>query len=104
VEIEPPEEIAADWCDDDSILGDFLRTVRDHMESDAETINLQANVPQRPLPRALRDALSALDAEEAVMALREAAVLGADMLRGEDSTGRSRPMLASHAEPEGVPT
>jgi DNA repair exonuclease SbcCD nuclease subunit len=104
VEIEPPEEITDNWCDDDSLLGDFLRTVRDQMQSETKTIDLQATLPQRPLPRALREALSALDAEEAMTVLREAAVLGADLLRGEDSTGRSRPMFASHAETEGVPT
>ena len=25
LELEPPETISSDWCDDDSILGDFLR-------------------------------------------------------------------------------
>ncbi|MFV1964361.1 MAG: exonuclease SbcCD subunit D [Pirellulaceae bacterium] len=104
VDIEPPEEITGAWCDDDSILGDYLRIVHDRMDAETEPIDLRGMLPQRQLPDALREALSVLDADETKAALRGAAVQGADLLRGDDSAARPSSPYSSPAEPEGVPT
>jgi hypothetical protein len=84
--IEPPETIPSESCDDDTILGDFLRAIRDHLEEGAQAIDLERYLPQRTLPGDLVEALSLSDTS-AVAALREAAVLGADLLRGDEPTG-----------------
>ena len=104
LDMEPPQTIPADWCDDDSILGDFLRAVREQLEKDKEPLDLQSYVPQRPLLRDIAAALSFSDAGIVSTALREAAVLGADLLRGDDAAVRNAAVYSSRAENERVTT
>jgi DNA repair exonuclease SbcCD nuclease subunit len=101
LEVEPPETISADWADDDSILGDFLRAIQASLESDEQPFELRSDIPQRPLPREVAEALSVADTKATAAALREAAVLGFDLLRGDETPTRNTSAYASHAEMEG---
>ncbi len=104
LEIEPPETIPEDWCDDDSILSDFLRAIRGQMRDDAKPLELKPFVPDVRLPQDLLDAMIGTEPTVAAMRLRETAVLGFDLLRGEETPGRNKEKYSSHAESEGVTT
>lgn len=100
--LEPPQRIPADWCDDDSILGDFLRAVQEQLEGGKEPLDLQGHVPQRPQWRDIAAALSFSDPGVVSASLRECAVIGLDLLRGDDAAVRNAAGYASRAENERV--
>ena len=51
LELEPPEGISSDWCDDDSILGDFLRAIRERLEEGKTPLDLRASYATGRCPR-----------------------------------------------------
>jgi hypothetical protein len=107
LELVPPETISPDWSDDDSILGDFLRAVQQRLEQsdgDKPLVDLQTYLPRRQLSRDVSKALAAADADAVLTAVREAAVLGFDLLRGEDARNRPKSTYASRVEKEGITT
>jgi len=71
--------------EEDTILGDFLRAIREHEESPARTLNLAGFLPDLGKHRALASALQTVDRDERRGLLHEAAVLGLDLLSGEES-------------------
>ncbi|HPM83291.1 MAG TPA: DNA repair exonuclease [Candidatus Anammoximicrobium sp.] len=77
--------IPAELYEEDTILGDFLRAIREHEETPARALNLGAFVPDLGKHRALASALQAVDRDQRGALLREAAVLGLDLLNGEQS-------------------
>lgn len=81
----PTETIPAELYEEDTILGDFLRAIREHEETPARTLNLAAFLPDLGKHRALASALQAVDRDERRVLLHEAAVLGLDLLSGEES-------------------
>jgi DNA repair exonuclease SbcCD nuclease subunit len=106
LELEPPETISPDWSDDDSILGDFLRAVQQQLErrEDDKPVDLQAYLPRRKVSREITEALAMTDRATVLRAVREAAVLGFDLLRGEDARNRPKSKYASRVEKEGMMT
>jgi DNA repair exonuclease SbcCD nuclease subunit len=76
-----PEEL----YEEDTILGDFLRAVRDHQEHRDRPLNLGSFLPDLGENRSLTTALQSVDAEQRESLLHAAAVLGVDLLRGEES-------------------
>jgi hypothetical protein len=103
VELESPKRISADWCDDDSILGDFLGALRDQLE-EGETIDLGPYVSQDRLPSDVMQALTSTAGDASTASLRRAAVRAFDLLRGEDSRNRNSTHYASRTEHGGVTT
>lgn len=77
--------IPRELYEEDTILGDFLRAIREHEESPARTLNLATFLPDLGKHRALASALQAVDRDERGVLLHEAAVLGLDLLSGEES-------------------
>ncbi|NLF68028.1 MAG: DNA repair exonuclease [Candidatus Anammoximicrobium sp.] len=71
--------------EEDTILGDFLRAIRDHEETPARALNLGTFLPDLGKHRALASALQAVDHDQRRGLLHEAAVLGLDLLSGEES-------------------
>jgi hypothetical protein len=104
VDLEPPATIPAEWCDDDSILGDFLSAIRTRLESDQEHEGLQKEIPSLRLPAEILETLAAKEPTVWEASLREAAVLGADLLRGDEKSNRHNTLYSPRSEVEGVTT
>ncbi len=79
------ETISGELYEEDTILGDFLRAIREHEESPARALNLATFLPDLGKHRALASALQAVDRDERRVLLQEAAALGLDLLSGEES-------------------
>ena len=75
----PPEE----WLEEDTILGDFLRAVRQHEDDPAMEFELDRFLSQRNHEHELLKAAKLGDPKTRKAVLREVASLGADLLRGE---------------------
>ena len=82
VEFEPPE-LPAEWLDEDSMVGDYLRSLKLLEDADAHDIDLAAHVPE-PFRTAELAALSSWTTDERREILREAALTGAQLLGADD--------------------
>lgn len=85
LQAETSEAIAGELYEEDTILGDFLRAIREHEETPSRTLNLAAFLPDLGKNRTLASALQTVDRDERQMLLQEAARLGLDLLSGEDT-------------------
>ena len=83
VEFEP-SEIPAEWLAQETLLGDFLRTVRQHETMDAEPLDLAPYVPERHLAGGESNRLPHFARRPRPAVLRQAAWLGAELLQPED--------------------
>jgi len=85
LETQASETIADELYEEDTILGDFLRAIREHEQEPSRTLNLAAFLPDLGKNRALVSALQAVDRDERRTLLHEAARLGVDLLSGEEA-------------------
>jgi len=76
--------LPAQWYEQDTIRGDFLREVRRLQLSAEEPIRLEADLPEPLRTGPLARAAVLDDAADRQRVLREAAALGADLLSGEE--------------------
>jgi hypothetical protein len=84
VEFEP-SEIPAEWLTQKTLLGDFLRAVRQHEKSDAEPLDLSSYLPERYLDDSGGgNYLPHFATRPRPALLRQAAWLGAELLQPED--------------------
>ncbi|MFO0904104.1 MAG: DNA repair exonuclease [Pirellulales bacterium] len=83
VEVEPPTSLPVEWYEEDSILGDFLRSVRDHEQGKSEPLRLSSYLTDEQAAGAFGRALEIADPAARARLMRQAAVRGVDMLRGE---------------------
>lgn len=81
--VESPATLPDDWFEEDTILGDFLREVR-KVEREGRRLEIESRIQADNLPDVLTALLKLPDAATAKEALREAALLGAELLRGEE--------------------
>jgi DNA repair exonuclease SbcCD nuclease subunit len=81
---QPPESWPSQQRDEDTILGDFLRAVRQCETNDDELPDLTPYLPQHDPAGLLASAAQIRDARARASVLRQAAMLGADLLRGDD--------------------
>lgn len=82
--VEPCEILPPSWYEQETIRGDYLREIRT-LQRDPETpVDLQAYLPAEGLAGSLA-AEATLAGDERQRVLREAAVLGVDLLSGEES-------------------
>lgn len=89
LEIEPPAKFRDEWVDEDSILGDYLRTVKEFMEEDEggtreRPLTLDTSAAFRQLPAELAEAMTLSEPSSRALVMREAALLGVDLLRGDE--------------------
>jgi DNA repair exonuclease SbcCD nuclease subunit len=80
---EAAPTLPAQWYEQDTIRGDFLREVRRLQLSAEEPIGLEAHVPEPLRTGPLARAAVLEDGADRQRVLREAAALGADLLSGE---------------------
>jgi len=85
LEVEPTTTLPAAWYDEDSIRGDFLRAVRHFEMNPQEPIDLAAYLDPRHAAGLLGDAVAVNDPVLRQRVLREAALLGVDLLSGEEA-------------------
>jgi hypothetical protein len=78
-----PSEIPADWLGQETLLGDFLRAVRQHETSDIEPLELASYLPERYLAGG-SDRLTHFETRPRPAVLRQAAWLGAELLQPDD--------------------
>lgn len=83
IEVESNTGIAEELYEEDTILGDFLRAVREHEQDPKLVLNLASMLPDMSKHRALGAALQAADGHARQVLLQEAATLGVDLLSGE---------------------
>lgn len=86
LEIEPPQHLRDEWTDEDSILGDYLRITREFLEDEKKPLVFEPSNLGRQLPAELLAALPVNGAALRVSILRQAALLGVDLLRGDQRT------------------
>jgi DNA repair exonuclease SbcCD nuclease subunit len=82
---ESQEAIPDELYEEDTILGDFLRAVRDHEQTPSRPLALSAFVPELANNRHVAASLQSVDAGTRRSLLAEAAVLGLDLLSGEET-------------------
>ena len=82
LEIEPPTSLPTRWYEQETILGDFLRAIKQYEVNAAEPIELEAYMAEPHLAGALAAAARITDKAVRQRVLREAALLGVDLLSG----------------------
>lgn len=83
IEILPPKELPAKWKEEDTILGDFLRTAATHRKDNGKHLNLKPIIDtETPGSNIWQTALTANDTTSMHATLERATLLGVDLLRG----------------------
>ena len=83
LDVDATGPLAPDWYEQDSILGDFLRVLRDR-QAEEQPLDLTDFVSPGPLRKRLGDAMLIKDDAQRKNVLRHVGALGAELLRGED--------------------
>jgi DNA repair exonuclease SbcCD nuclease subunit len=81
IEILPPKELPPKWKEEDTILGDFLRTAAGHRKDSGKQIQLKALIDaETPASNMWQTALATQGST--VSTLEKSTLLGVDLLRG----------------------
>ncbi len=83
LELEPADMLPPEWSEEDSILGDYLRVVQSYEADPQKVLSLDQTLTKE-MPSELAQALSVGDGPSRQSLLRAAALMGADLLRGDD--------------------
>jgi hypothetical protein len=84
IAVEPAVVVPAEWFEHESIRGDFLREIRHYQQHAGESLDLEAFLSEPQLAGALSAAADLSDPSTRERVLREAALLGIDLLSGEE--------------------
>ncbi len=83
IEILSPKQLPAKWHDEDTILGDFLRTAATHRKEQAKSLNYKAIVDaETPGTNLWQTMLTSSDNAAQLATLDRSTLLGVDLLRG----------------------
>jgi len=83
IELLAPKNLPQKWFDEDTILGDFLRTSQTHRKSQGREMNSKAIIEnESPGTPAWQTLLSANDVPSQTAMVERATLLGVDLLRG----------------------
>lgn len=85
VEVGPPSQVPAAAFEEDTILGDFLRAVREQQTDQEHLLNLKDCLPPGADADSLAELLTSVDADQRDEMLREAMWLGVDLLSGDEA-------------------
>ncbi len=80
MEILPPKELPAKWKEEDTILGDFLRTAASHRKESAKRLNLKSIIDSETPASNIWQSL--LSSTTPAATLDKSTLLGVDLLRG----------------------
>lgn len=81
---EPPALLDAQWYEQETLLGDFLREVRRYQMNSDEPLDVEEYLAESHLAGTLGSAMAISDKRIRERVLREAAMLGIDLLSGEE--------------------
>jgi DNA repair protein SbcD/Mre11 len=84
IEVECAAPLPPEWYEQETIRGDFLRTIRQLELAADEPLNLESFVAEKHLAGTLASAVAIADKPARQRVLREAALLGVDLLSGEE--------------------
>ncbi len=84
LEVELPSSLPPEWYEQETIRGDFLRGIRSFEISLAEPLELESYLREEHLAGTLGPAMALPEKAARQRILREAALLGADLLTGEE--------------------
>lgn len=83
VEVIPPAKFPQSWYDEDTILGDFLRSVDEHRKSAGRDFALAPVIGEHPgLDPSAASLLGEIAPQDRAAALNRATLLGVELLRG----------------------
>lgn len=85
IEVTPPDEVAADRFNEDTILGDFLRSARQLQDDDRQPLAIQQLLGDDDLTQRCAEMLAVREPDLRRRVLHEATLLGLDLLTGEDA-------------------
>ncbi len=91
---ESPRKLPRHWYDEDTILGDFVRALRDHQSKRGKSFDLASLLPDRYRGGPMEDAVKWGDAADCEAVLQQAAQLGTDLLRGSDPLTETETLAA----------
>ncbi|MEL6105741.1 MAG: DNA repair exonuclease, partial [Planctomycetota bacterium] len=81
--IRAPQKYPKSWTEEDTILGDYLRTASDQRKASGENVNLLPMTEEHPeLAASVANLLAETPATERLETLDQATLLGVDLLRG----------------------
>ena len=83
---EPPASLPGEYYEQETILGDFLRSVRQSQMNSDEPVELEPYIAEKHLAGTLGASMALRDGPPRDHVLREAAMLGLDLLSGEEAT------------------
>jgi DNA repair exonuclease SbcCD nuclease subunit len=86
LDVESGTTLPDELYEEDTILGDFLRAVRQHEQDHTLALDFARFLPDMGKNRSLASAIESDEAGSRAALLHEAAVLGADLLTGEELT------------------
>jgi hypothetical protein len=86
LEFEPAAVLPEEWYEQETILGEFLRLVREQQPGAShEDLNLEAYFSRRQAGGSWTDTIRLDDLPLRARVLRQAALLGVDLLTGEET-------------------
>jgi len=85
IQCEPAARLPDDWYEQETFLGDYLRALRHYQVNVSEPLALDAYLDERQRAGTLGSLAQFDDPAARERILREAAQLGADLLRGEEA-------------------
>ena len=85
LDVESNADVPEELYEEDTILGDFLRAVREHQQNDRLTLDFGSLLPDMGKNQAVRASLQSLEGKARALLLEEAAALGTDLLQGEEA-------------------
>ena len=95
LEVEPPEVLPSGWYEEDTVLGDLLRSVQRYQADPKLDLKLDTFDNMRELTHAYEDLMTIRNEDERTRLLRHLAVLSVDLMRGDRVLGEDEPPAAS---------
>jgi DNA repair exonuclease SbcCD nuclease subunit len=92
LDVEPPRKLPKHWQEEETILGDFVRAMRDHQAQRGKSLDLASLLPDRHRGGPLAEALQLDKPEDREAMLHGAATLGVDLLRGGEPLSGNQEM------------
>ena len=81
--LQTPRSLPEEWFEEDTMLGDYLRSVREHQQDVTGKLNLAKFIDRELADDALVSAIQ-FDADRRREILRESAMMGVKLLSGTD--------------------
>jgi hypothetical protein len=83
IDVIPPKKLPKKWQDEDTILGDFLRTAKEHRKTNGAEIKIKNMIDlETPGTSLWQTTLQSADPQQRAALIEHATLMGVDLLRG----------------------